>query len=112
MDGISLVLAALAVTLAIPIACIVFPSLLPHAHFNEQGHRYFVDIAAFKGGCLLGAVLCVGSAFKQGDTQPGVLLMAAGLGVAVGAVIGLWAHLVWRRQQRWLRSRPDSLLSR
>lgn len=110
LDGIALVAVVLALTLALPVACIVFPSLLPHARFNEQGHRFFIDVQMFKMGAIIGCVGMIASAFKQGDTQPGVLLMAVGLGLVVGAFMGLWAHLMWRRQQS-LRKRLDSLPS-
>lgn len=99
MNESLVLLLAVAVTLALPVACIVFPSLLPHARFNAEGHRYFVDVQAFKAGAALGVVLCLASAVKQGDMQPGVIAMAVALGLVLGAVIGLWAHLVWRRSQ-------------
>src|SRR5882757_10048766 len=92
-------LLALALTLAIPVACVVFPSLIPAARFNQNGHRYFIDIAAFKGGFIVGAALFAVSALRQGETDPAIIPMVAALALVLALLVGFWAHLIYRRQQ-------------
>lgn len=100
-------LLALVATLAIPLLLVVFPRLVSIDRLDQEGHRYGVDIQFFKIGAGVGVVMALGSAFKQGDTQAGILLIAAALGLAIALFIGLVGHLIWlRHPARRYSARP------